>query len=96
MMISASKGCVFCCIAESRNFRDGQLHVLDENQNAAQTTTYDFQQCLLLEQLEVYPDRKRLVHLSKEISSTHKDVTFRNDLSDCCIDICTPEVFNFF
>jgi translation initiation factor eIF-2B subunit epsilon len=81
-----------CCIAESRNLRDACLHVLDENQNASESTNYDFQQCLLLEHLEVYPDRKRLVHLSKEISSIHKDVTFRNDLSDCYIDICTPEV----
>ena len=78
-------------IAENRNLSDVP-HVLNEHDNATETTTYAFQQCLLLEHLEVHPDRKKFVHLSKEITSNHKDVIFRNDLSDCCIDICTPEV----
>ena len=78
-------------IAENRNLSD-VLHVLNEHENASETPTYDFQQCLLLEHLEVHPDRKKFLHLSKEIASNHKDVIFRNDLSDCYIDICTPEV----
>jgi translation initiation factor eIF-2B subunit epsilon len=78
-------------IADSRSLPDG-LHVLDEHQNVSETTTYNLQQCLLLEHLEVHPDRKKLVHISKEITSLHRDVIFRNDLSDCRIDICTPEV----
>jgi hypothetical protein len=75
-----------------RNLRDARLHVLDE-ENAKETSTYDFHQCLLSEHLEVHPNKKKLVHLSKEITSIHKNVIFRTDLSDCFIEICTPEVF---
>jgi len=39
-----------------------------------------------------YSDRKGLIHLSKEITSKNTDVLLRNDLCDCNIEICTPEV----
>ena len=80
-------------VADGRNIRDVRLHVLDE-QNAQETSTFEFQQCLLSEHLEVHPNQKKLVHLSKEITSSHKSVIFRTDLSDCFIEICTPEVMS--
>ena len=81
------------CVVDGRNIREARLHVLDE-QIATETSPYDFAQCLLSEHLEVHPNRKKLVHLSKEITSSHNNVLFRTDLSDCFIEICTPEVLS--
>jgi translation initiation factor eIF-2B subunit epsilon len=74
-----------------RNLRDARLHVLDEA-NTSVSSEYEFHRCLLSEHVEVYPERKRYVHLSKEIFSRHPNVLFRNDLYDCNVEICTPEV----
>jgi translation initiation factor eIF-2B subunit epsilon len=74
-----------------RNLRDARLHILDE-QHSISATEYDFHRCLLSEHLEIYPDKSRYVHLSKDITSRHTNVLCRNDLYDCNIEICTPEV----
>ena len=44
------------------------------------------------EHIDVHPDRTQFVQLSKEITAHHTDVLFRNDLYDCNIEICSPEV----
>ena len=74
-----------------RNLRDARLHVLDET-NTSVSSAYEFHRCLVSEHVEVYPERKRYMHLSKEIMSRHTNVLFRNDLYDCNVEICTPEV----
>jgi hypothetical protein len=56
---------------------------------------YEFHRCLVSEYMEVYPDRKRLLHLPKEITARHSNIIVRNDLYDCSIEICTPEVVYF-
>jgi translation initiation factor eIF-2B subunit epsilon len=65
--------------------------VLDD-ENATTATEYDFHRCLLSERMETYPERTRYIHLSKEITAHHTNVLFRNDLYDCNIEVCTPEV----
>ena len=74
-----------------RNLRDARVHVFDEG-NYSNSSEYEFHQCLLSEHVEVFPDRKRVLHLSKDITSKHKNILLRNDLYDCGIEICTPEV----
>jgi len=74
-----------------RNLRDARLHVLDE-ENTSGSSEYDFHRCLVSEHVEIYPERKRYIHLSKEITSRYAKLLFRNDLYDCNIEICTPEV----
>jgi len=66
------------------------MYVLDDLKS--ETTDYTFHRTLLSERLDPYPDRKRLVYLSKEIISKHTNFLLRNDLCDCNIEICTPEV----
>jgi hypothetical protein len=81
-----------CCL--HRNLRDARLHVLDER-DCIITSEYEFHRCLVSEHIEVYPERKRYIHLPKDIAVRHTNVLFRNDLYDCNIEICTPEVFCF-
>ena len=71
--------------------REARLHVLDES-NATASRDYNFHRCLVSEHIDVHPDSPQFVQLSKEITSRHTDVIFRNDLYDCNIEICSPEV----
>src|SRR5271170_4895988 len=71
--------------------REARLHVLDES-NTTASTDYNFHRCLVSEHIDVHPDRTQFVQLSKEITSRHTNVIFRNDLYDCNIEICSPEV----
>ena len=79
------------CLLMVRNLRDARVHVFDE-ENCSTSSEYDFHRCLVSEYLEVFPDRKRILHISKDITSKHKNILIRNDLYDCGIEICTPEV----
>jgi translation initiation factor eIF-2B subunit epsilon len=88
-----SKRYIYAFLANGRDLREARLHVLDE-ENSTLSSQYDFHQCLLSEHVPVYPERKRVVQLSKDVTRHHTNVVFRNDLYDCNIDICTPEVFH--
>jgi hypothetical protein len=74
-----------------RNLSRSRVHVVDET-DCAITPGYDFHRCLLSEYIAVQPDRRKYISLSKDITSKHTNVIFRNDLCDCNIEICTPEV----
>jgi len=42
--------------------------------------------------MEIFPERKKILQLPKELISKHPNISLRNDLYDVNIEICTPEV----
>jgi translation initiation factor eIF-2B subunit epsilon len=48
-------------------------------------------ECVHLETLDAFP-RKNQIAIDRELFKKHPEIDLRNDLIDCQIDICTPEV----
>lgn len=74
-----------------RNLQQVRLHVLGQ-ENAHQSSSYEFYRCLVSEYLDIQPEKKRQVSISRDILAHHSNFYFRNDLYSCNIQICTPEV----
>ncbi|RKP23509.1 nucleotide-diphospho-sugar transferase, partial [Syncephalis pseudoplumigaleata] len=69
----------------TRDISSASVFALDAGSNA----------CVHCETLDVFP-RKNSVTLDCEVFKKHPELELRNDLIDCQIDICTPEVLALF
>uniref|UniRef100_A0A0W0F8S1 Translation initiation factor eIF2B subunit epsilon n=1 Tax=Moniliophthora roreri TaxID=221103 RepID=A0A0W0F8S1_MONRR len=69
----------------TRSKGDSSVFVLDSETS----------ECLHYESVTGYPS-KSLASIPREILAEHPDVEIRNDLIDCCIDVCSVEVPSLF
>lgn len=48
-------------------------------------------ECLYYESVTGYP-QTTVAHVPRDILASHPEIEIRNDLIDCCIDVCSVEV----
>lgn len=51
-------------------------------------------ECLYYEPVTGYP-RTTVAHVPRDILASHSEIEIRNDLIDCCIDVCSVEVSSY-
>lgn len=54
------------------------------------------ERCLHYEEMSRRQDGGRYVNIDPELLSAHEEIEIREDLIDCCIDICTPDVLGLW
>ncbi|MCJ1287691.1 hypothetical protein MMC26_007043 [Xylographa opegraphella] len=54
------------------------------------------ERCLHYEEMTRRPGRGRYVNIDPELLSTHGEIEVREDLIDCYVDICTPDILGLW
>jgi translation initiation factor eIF-2B subunit epsilon len=70
-----------------RNAGESRVHLFEDR-----NLDIDFYRCLRSESIDAYAEEKHPLSIPTETLSKHSSFLLRNDLYDCNIDICTPEV----